>query len=406
MKCLPALTLVMLMMLYSCAIAGADTSEQIVRYSVQDTNPQPGAGVIKIAGCFAITGNQSSLDTPAMKGAMLAAKEINASGGVLGGSLDLVIRDSYYNQTKAEENARTLIEEDKVVSGIGFSDTDSVLAAGPVFQESGIPFIAVGASSPKIPDQVGDMIYLACFGDNVQAAAGAEYAARSFGNSSYLLFDRSNEYTVLLAGYFKKSFSELGGRVVLEDSYSNDEGNISEQISRLKGLHNQPDFYYIAAMPNNVGSVVWQFRQAGLGGPIVGGDGYDTPDLVSTAGNASNDVYFSTHCLMDSENGNEGIRRFIAAYNKEYGYNPENAFAALGYDALRLMADAIGRAGSTDPEAISEAIQETRNFPGITGNISYLNGTHVPQKGVTIIAVKDESFTLADEFVPKAVPAP
>ncbi|HWQ19102.1 MAG TPA: ABC transporter substrate-binding protein [Methanotrichaceae archaeon] len=406
MKCTYALAFTLLMMLLLSAFADASASEPLKKSEIQTTALPSSDAAIKIAGGFALTGNQSSLDAPAMKGARLAAKEINAAGGVLGRPLDLVVRDSRYNLTKTAEMANQFIEEDRVISGIGFSDTDSVLAAGPIFQKAGIPFITVGASSPKIPDQIGDMIYLACFGDNVQAAAGAEYASRNFGKSAYLLFDRSNEYTVLLAGYFKSSFVELGGNIVLEDSYANDNADISEQISRLKRLPSQPDFYYIAAMPNNVGSVIKQFRDVGLDLPIVGGDGYDTPDLVKTAGRASNGVFFSTHCLMDAEKGDEGIRNFIAAYNREYGYNPENAFAALGYDALRLMADAIGRAGSTDPEAIHKAIQETRDFRGITGNISYLNGTHVPQKGVTIIAVKDESFTLGAELVPKAVPAP
>ena len=114
-------------------------------------------------------------------------------------------------------------------------------------------------------------------------------------------------------------------------------------------------------MPYNVVSIIKQFRDAGLTGPIVGGDGYDIPEITSIDGNATNNVYFSTHALMDNTTGSEGIRAFIAAYSKEYGHNPENAFAALGYDAMRLMADAIKRAGSTNPEAIRQAIQETKD---------------------------------------------
>jgi branched-chain amino acid transport system substrate-binding protein len=109
---------------------------------------------------------------------------------------------------------------------------------------------------------------------------------------------------------------------------------------------------------------------------------------------------------MDPNSGDEGVKEFIAAYDKEYGHNPENAFAALGYDTMRLMVDAIGRAGSTDSKAIQRAIQDTKDFRGVTGNISYLNGSHVPQKGVTIVAVKGGRFTLGAEIVPEKVPAP
>jgi branched-chain amino acid transport system substrate-binding protein len=123
------------------------------------------------------------------------------------------------------------------------------------------------------------------------------------------------------------------------------------------------------------------------------------------AGPAAENVFFTTHALMDAQGGTEGIKKFIADYNKEYGHDPENAFAALGYDTMKLMADAIQRAGSTDPAAITKAIKETKNFPGITGSISY-GDTNVPQKGVTVIAIKDGKFTLGAELVPEQVPAP
>jgi len=193
---------------------------------------------------------------------------------------------------------------------------------------------------------------------------------------------------------------------VLEDVYSGNASNFSVQIGRLKALPKQPDFYYIAAMPYSIGPIVKQFRNVGLVGPIVGGDGYDTPDIISIAGNASDNVFFTSHALMDSEKGTIGIKRFIVAYNKEYGHDPENAFAALGYDAIYLIADAIGRTGSTDPAEIHKAIQDTRDFPGITGRISYPNGVHVPRKSVSIIAIKDGKFTLEAEFEPKKVPPP
>jgi branched-chain amino acid transport system substrate-binding protein len=365
-----------------------------------------GGNTIKIGGGFALTGDESSLDLPAANGAKLAVKEINAAGGVLGKQIDFIVHDSQYKMDVTAQTAKQFVEQDKIQAMVGYTDTDSVLASGPTFQQAGMPFITVGATSPKIPSQVGDMMFLACFGDNVQAAAGAEFAFKNFGKTAYLLWDKGVEYTTLLGAYFKARFTELGGTIVLEDSYDDKATDFAAQIAKVKALPQQPDFYYIAAMPYNVGPVVKQFRDAGITGPIVGGDGYDTPDLVSVAGAASNNVYFSTHALMDATNGTDGIKKFIAAYNKEYGHDPENAFAALGYDTVYLLVDAIKRAGSTDPQALKAAIEATKDFPGITGSISFTAGSHVPQKGVTIIAVKDGKFTLGAEVVPEKVPAP
>lgn len=372
----------------------------------QPTAAPAAGGTLKIGGGFALTGDESALDLPAANGAKLAAKEINAAGGINGQQIDLVVHDSQYKMDVTAQICKQFVAEDKVIAVIGFTDTDSVLACGPVVKDAGLPFITAGATSPKIPDQVGDNTYLAAFGDNVQAAVGAEYSTDKFGKNAYLLWDKGVEYTTLLAGYFKSRFTENGGTIVLEDQYDDKATDFSAQIAKIKALPKQPDFYFISAMPYNVGPVVKQFRDAGLTGPIVGGDGYDTPDILSVAGPAANDVYFTTHALMDAQGGTDGIKKFIAAYNKEFGHDPENAFAALGYDTMYLIADAIKRAGSTDPKAILAAIQATKDFPGITGKISYPDGTHVPQKGVTVIDIKDQKFTLGAEVVPVKVPAP
>jgi branched-chain amino acid transport system substrate-binding protein len=363
-------------------------------------------GTIKIGGGFALTGAESALDLPAANGAKLAVKQINAAGGVNGSQIDFIVHDSQYKMDVTAQTAKQFVEQDKVPLFIGYTDTDSVLAAGPTFQAAKVPFITVGATSPKIPTQIGDMMFLACFGDNVQAAVGAEYSYKTFGHNAYFLWDKGIEYTTLLGGYFKSRFTELGGKIALEDSYDDNATDFSSQITKIKALSPAPDFYYVAAMPYNIGPLVKQFRDAGITGPIVGGDGYDTPDLVKVAGAAADNVFFTTHALMDATGGTDGIKKFMTDYKAEYGNDPENAFAALGYDTVNLLVDAIKRAGSTDSAAVKSAIESTKDFPGITGAITFSADSHVPQKGVTVIAVTGGKFTLGAEVVPEKVPAP
>ncbi len=363
-------------------------------------------GTIKIGGGFALTGGESALDLPAANGAKLAVKEINAAGGVLGSQIDFIVHDSQYKMDVTAQTAKQFVEQDKVPLFVGYTDSDSVIASGPTFQAAKIPFITVGATSPKLPTQIGDMLFLACFGDNVQAAVGAEYAFGKFGKSAAFLFDKGVEYTTLLGQYFKSRFTELGGTIALQDNYEDKTTDFSAQITKIKALPTKPDFYYVAAMPDNIGTLVKQFRDAGLSGPIVGGDGYDTPDLVKTAGPTTSNVFFTTHALMDATIGTDGIKKFIAAYKAEYGNDPENAFAALGYDTVYLMADAIKRAGGTDSAAIKTALESTKDFKGITGSITFSPGLHVPQKGVTVIDIEGGKLTLGGSVVPVKVPAP
>ncbi len=365
-----------------------------------------GGGTITIGGGFALTGGESALDLPAANGAKLAVKEINAAGGVLGKQINFIVHDSQYKMDVTAQTAKQFVEQDKVPLFIGYTDTDSVLASGPTFQAAKIPFITVGATSPKIPSQVGDMMFLACFGDNVQAAVGAEYSYGKFGHNAYFLWDKGVEYTTLLGQYFKSRFTELGGTIALEDSYEDSATDFSAQITKIKALATKPDFYYVAAMPNNVGPLVKQFRAAGIDGPIVGGDGYDTPDLISVAGDAANNVFFTTHALMDATGGTDGIKKFMGAYKTEYGHDPENAFAALGYDTVYLLVDAVKRANGTDSAAVKTALEATKDFKGITGSVTFSADAHVPQKGVTMIAIAGGKLTLGAEVVPEKVPAP
>ena len=368
--------------------------------------PVTGGDTIKIGGGFALTGDESSLDLPAANGARLAADEINAAGGVLGKKIDLIVRDSQYKMDVTAQIAQQFVEQDKVKAAVGFTDSDSVLAFGPIMQKAGIPFLTAGATSPKLPSQIGDNMFMACFGDNVQAAVGAEYSTQKFGKNAYLLWDKGVEYTTLLGKYFKDRFTELGGTIVLEDQYDDKATDFSAQIAKVKALPNQPDFYYVSAMPYNIGTVVKQFRDAGITGPIVGGDGYDDPSWIQADGPAANNVFFTTHALNDPSNPNAAYKKFYDGYKAKYGHEPENAFAALGYDSVYLMVDAIKRAGSDDSAAIRKALGETKNFPGITGQINLDAATRIPQKGVTMIAVKDTKYTMAGEVVPEKVPAP
>ncbi|WP_102226633.1 ABC transporter substrate-binding protein [Acidimangrovimonas sediminis] len=364
------------------------------------------ADTIKIGAPFNVTGALSSLDAPALNGAKLKVKEINDAGGIGGKKIDLVIYDTKSDPTVIASVASQLLGSDKVPVAMGFTDSDSVLSLGPIFQQAGVPFVTPGATSPKLPSQIGNDIFLACFGDNVQAAAGAQFIKDKLkAKTAYLLRDNSTEYTTLLAKYFEESFTHDGGKVIARNDYKSGDKSFTAQISKLKAMSEKPDVLYISAMPDDIGLIVKQMRQAGVTQPIVGGDGYDTPLLISVGGKAANDTYYSTHAFI-SEESTPAIDKFYKAYKAAYGTVPENAFAALGYDTAGLIADAIKRAGSEDPAKIRDAIAATKDYPGITGSITYPDGQGVPQKTVTMIGVKDEKLFLAGEVTPSFIPKP
>jgi branched-chain amino acid transport system substrate-binding protein len=260
---------------------------------------------------------------------------------------------------------------------MGLSDTDMVLAATPVVARARIPFVTSGATSPKLADEYNGL-FLACFGDNAQAAAGAEYAYNEMDlKTCCLLVDGDMEYARLLSSYFKERYLDLGGKIIME-SFVNDSDRKS--LSRAVG-NESPDMIYLAAGPKEARAMIEVMRKAGIQSPVIGGDSLDSPELRRQD---MGRIVFSTHVLMDG-NSSGKEREFARAYQAEYGYPPENAFSALGYDTFNLLAYAIGRAGSDDPQAIFEALENTSGFKGVTGEISYQDGDHIPVKDVTII---------------------
>jgi branched-chain amino acid transport system substrate-binding protein len=360
---------------------------------------------IRIAMPANLSGDLASLDIPTVDGAKLKAQQINTAGGVLGKQLELVIVDTRTDPATIAAEGNKLIAQ-RPAAIVAYTDSDSVQTLGTLAQRAGIPFITPGATSPKLPDQIGDGMFLACFGDNVQAAAGAEFLRKTLGAKNvYLLWDTTNIYTTLLAAYFKQSFAKAGGTIVGEDTYTADNPAIPTQIASLAAAQQKPDALYVSALPDEIGPIVKQLRAAGFTQPIVGGDGYDTPLLLSVAGAAANNVYFTTHAYM-AEDGNAAIKTFYAAYKTAYGKVPENAFAGLGYDAIGLVVQAIAAAGSAEPAKIRTALAAIHDFPSVTGTVSYHPGSRVPDKSVSIIAVKDGTLHLAEALTPAWVPEP
>ncbi|HEX8392370.1 MAG TPA: ABC transporter substrate-binding protein [Longimicrobium sp.] len=364
-------------------------------------------GTIRIGALYNRAGSQASLGIPSLQGAQLAVEEINARGGVLGRRLELIAPEGASDTAALRVAAERLVRVDGVTAVFGLNDTDLVLAAAPPVLAAGRAFVTSGATSPRLPGQVPGPLYLACFGDNTQAAAGAEFAFDTLrARKAALLYDAGMDYTVLLGRYFGARFTELGGRVTVSLSYASGAADLAAVIARLNAQQDAPDLLYVAAGPDEVGGIVAQLRAAGFAQPVMGGDAYDTPLLVQQAGPSADGVYFTTHALFDAETPTPRAAAFVAAYRARYGRAPESAFAGLGYDAARLMADVITRAGSDDPAAFDRALQQTRGFAGVTGTISYDAGSHLPRKSVTVVRIAGGRRTQAAEITPRAVPAP
>jgi branched-chain amino acid transport system substrate-binding protein len=366
---------------------------------------QDAAEPIKIGALYNLSGSLSSLDLPAQNGSLLAAKQINDAGGVLDRLIELIPYDGASNITTVTLGAKHLIEVEGVSLLLGLTDTSFVLAAGQIAQDAGVPFIDVGGTAPVITS-IGNNIFMLPFGDNVQASAGAEYAASMGWKTCAILYDEMNTYPSVLANYFKHRWTmdDLGGVILIEESFQPGDSDIIPQLASIQSMAPDASFLYAAAMPDRIGAIVEQARDIGILQPILSGDGCDTPLLIESAGEHSNGVVFTNHVglLGGSEAGN----LFAGQFEQEYGAPPESAFASLGYDGVNLAVDAIKRAGTSNRTDIRAALEITQGFSGITGVISYEPGNRVPNKSVAIVELVDEQQELVETLLPANVVGP
>jgi branched-chain amino acid transport system substrate-binding protein len=357
---------------------------------------------ITVLAPFNLTGPQAVLGAPCYKGAELAVEKLNAAGGVLGRPIELIPIDTASDVSRTTNELESELERyPSATAGIGYTDSTYALDAGRVFQKAGIPFITPGATAPDLPQQVGSGMFLAAYGDDAQALAMAQYAWNELKLRHVALWvDESSVYTRTVGGFFEEFFRNLGGTVDRRN-FAAGVTDFGDWIAVFKEAEPKPQAIYGASMPRSAVSLIEQVRNAGVDVPLLSGDGWDDEAIVEASKrNGIENVYFTTHLFLGVDT--PGMKEFGEAYKQKFGSPPPNAFAPLGFDSVNLLAAAIERAGSTQPDAVRTALANTRDFEGLAGNIAYSPGKRVPDKAVAVIKINDGDETLVWTRVPQS----
>ena len=345
---------------------------------------------IKIGMVYELTGNTASYGTSAANGAKLAFKEINASGGVLGKQIQIVSADNKGEPSESANAMSKVISQDKVVAVTGFTVSSCGIAASAVAEANKIPFVAAATVNPKVTfdertGKVKDYTFRACFIDSFQGTVGANFALNGLkAGKTAIMTDSSSDYSKGLTDIFRSTYVKAGGKIVAEESYLQKDQDYKPILTKIKAQN--PELLYIPGYYEDVGKIIKQARELGMSIPVLGADAWDSPVLVEMGGaQPLNNTYFTN--FYSIEDKNPVSNAFVEAYKKEYGQTPDS-MAAMGYDAAKLLVDAIKRADSTDAKKIKEALTATKNFISVSGEMS-LNDRHDAVRGVVIIELKD-----------------
>lgn len=348
---------------------------------------------IKIGANISLTGPSSMWGISELNALKMAAEKINLEGGVLGKKIEIIEYDNRANPPEAVIVNKRLIERDNVAAIIGLAQSGTFIAARTVAEEGKTPQIGTTATNPwaTVAEDGTPFKYAfrVCFIDPFQGKIAANFVYNELdARTASIVYDVGSDYSSWLADYFIENFTALGGTIVNKEAFRSGELDFRAILGKIKA--SPVDILYIPTMQKEAGLIAKQARDLGITAPFMGGDGVGSPDLITIGGEATEGFYFTN--LADL--ADPALGDWLAEYRALYKTDPVLPNPVMATDAIYLVVDAIKRAGSTEGEALAEAIENTKNLKVLTtDNFTMDPLTHNPlDKPAVINVVKDGKF--------------
>jgi len=321
-----------------------------------------GEKTIDIAAIYALTGIAAENNSFSLEGIYYGVDEINATGGILGRKIKILECDNKSTPI-GSSLAATKAAQSNAVAILGSAWSSHSLAVAKIAQQKQIPMISNVSTNPEVT-KIGAYIFRICFTDALQGRVLAKFARQDLTAKTAVIFvDVASDYSLKLSEIFRLNFEQMGGRVVLELEYKPKQISLKKEI--LQVVKSKADVIFIPGHDES-GEIARELQNAGAEATFLGGDGWASQVFLSRGGQDLIQGYYSTHwsTQLDTRESNIFTEKYIRS-------EISAANVALGYDAVMLLADAVKRAGSFDRQKIKQAIDDTSNFKGVTGIISF-----------------------------------
>lgn len=342
---------------------------------------------IKIGLVTPLSGDVKTYGESARNAFTIALEEYAKKGKY---RIDAIIVDDKNDATEGANGALKMITQDKVFALIGPLTSKVAIPVSEIANKYKVPMITGTATSPKVTINDGKrklFVFRGCYIDPFQGTVGANYALKELkAKKAAIFYDVSNDYSKGLAEYFKATFGKGGGTVVAFESYQKDDVDFSAIVTKISVK--KPDVIYIPDYYNKVSLLAKQIREKGIKAVMLGGDGWDSPELLKIAGNAIAGGYFTNHYSPDRKD--PVADAFIRRYKEKHRIVPD-ALAALTYDATVIMLRTLDSLKRPAKDDLQKALASMKNFKGVTGNITFdKNGDAV--KSVAVLKVEKGAF--------------
>jgi branched-chain amino acid transport system substrate-binding protein len=350
---------------------------------------------ITVGAYLSLSGADSTFGTDTADGIALAVEETNARGGVKNKPIRVLYEDDKSTSQEASQKVRQLIDRDRVVALLGEVSSSRSLAGGLIANTKRVPMLTPTSTNVEVTKNRA-YVFRTCFTDAQQGAAAAQYVHDVMKKNRVAIFYAAQEpYASGLSASFRDAFTARGGSIVIEKGYPSKETNFSTYLAEIKGA--DPDLIFAPVYYNDMVLIAQQAHALGIPGSMfVGGDAWDSANLIEGAGEAIEGAHFTDHYAPDVPW--PSAHAFYAAFTAKYHRDP-NSMSAQGYVAAKVLFDAIERSTAPTPEGIKNALAQTKDFDSATGPVT-IGADHNANKPVVIAEVRGGAFHYAAQIIP------
>jgi len=334
---------------------------------------------IKIGVMIPLTGNLGNFGQNWMTAIEIAVDEINNNGGINGKKVEMIYEDSKCDPKESVTIVTKLINIDKVPVIIGDVCSGSTLSAAPIAESNKVVLISPGASSPKITN-AGDYIFRDYPSDSYQGKFSAELAYDRLGKRNAAVLSPINDYSLGVKDVFENRFIELGGNIVLEETYNEGTKDLRSQITKIKQTN--PDVIFLTAYPDELVIAIKEINELGIKSQILGTETMDDPNIPNKVGDAAEGVIYSKPYSPLTDD-------FKKAMRENLGNDEIIAGAPNAYDAVKIIANILKKVGP-DGEEIKNELYKVKNYQGISGKISFDDNGDLETTQFTVKQIKNK----------------
>ncbi len=362
---------------------------------------------IKIGLNAEITGELSAVGTSSRNAAQLLVAELNAAGGLeVAGQkhlVDLVVGDNGGKPDQAAATAQRLISQNEVLAMVGPNASACAIPASAIAESMGVTMISPWSTNPKTTLDAATgkhkaFVFRGCFTDLFQGRVLAKFTLDTLkAKRAAVLYDVASEAPNGQATLFKDAFEKNGGQVVAFETYTTGDRDFSAQLTKIRAA--DPEVVFMPAYYNDVPLIAQQARRLGIAAPFVGSDAWSTPEIIKLGGADVEGSYFCNH--YSTQIATPAAQKFVADYTAKYGQAPDDV-AALTYDSLGLLLDAVKASGKIDDrKAVRDALAAVPARDGVTGAMRFTpEGGGDPVKSAVVLQIKDGKFSWVANAAP------